>query len=283
MSEQPDSVGFAAHFLRENDRDRYLSTLVLPVAERPHVQALLAFNADVATVRDRVREPAPGEIRLQWWVDMLAGGGHGDVRRNPLADALQQAIDHYRLPTLALERLLAARRFDLYDDPMPDLATFEGYAGETTATLYQLAAMMLNDGRELASGDAAGHLGVAHALIGHLRAFGYNASRGRLFLPLAVLERNGVTEAEIFSGKTSEGVLAAYRELSSIARDHLARAAASIGELPSELRPAFAMISLLSSQLGVLERHTKEPFAPPRDLADWRKIAGLVWWNWRAG
>ena len=283
MSAQPDSASQAAHFLRDNDRDRYLATLVLPAGARGHVQALLAFNADVATIRDRVREPAPGEIRLQWWADMLAGSGHGDVRRNPLADALQAAIDRYRLPTLALERLLGARRFDLYDDPMPDLATFEGYAGETAATLYQLAAMMLNDGSELPSGDAAGHLGVAHALIGHLRAFGFNASRGRLFLPLDVLERNGVTEAEIFSGTVSEGLLAAHQEFTGLAGDHLARASAAIGELPSALRPAFAMISLLSSQLAMLERQAEEPFAPPYDSADWRKIARLVWWSWRTG
>ena len=91
-----------------------------------------------------------------------------------------------------LLRLIAARRFDLYDDPMPDLASFEGYAGETVSVLYQLAAMILNGGGPVETGDAAGHLGVAHALIGHLRAFGYNASQGRIFLPWSVFAANGV-------------------------------------------------------------------------------------------
>ena len=91
---------------------------------------------------------------------------------------------------------------------MPDLATFEGYAGETVSVLYQLAAMILNDGEPVETGDAAGHLGVAHALIGHLRAFGYNASRGRLFLPWSILAANGVHEQEIFEGRVSEGLLA---------------------------------------------------------------------------
>src|SRR5690606_40306165 len=134
----------------------------------------------------------------------------------------------------------AARRFDLYDDPMPDVLSFEGYAGETASVLYQLAAMVLNDGRELESGDAAGHLGVAHALVGHLRAFGLNASRGRLFLPLSVFAANGVTEGEIFSGTVSEGLLAAHHQLTELAREHLDKADAAIGRLPRPLRSAFA-------------------------------------------
>src|SRR5690606_36885904 len=141
-----DSFTLAAKTLRDSDRDRYLSTLVLPGDKRPAVTALLAFNADISAVRARVSNPAPGEIRLQWWNDTLTGNQHGEVRQNPLADALLDAIERFGLPNGTLLRLLGARRFDLYDDPMPDLETFEGYAGETASTLFQLAAMILNEG-----------------------------------------------------------------------------------------------------------------------------------------
>src|SRR5690606_40929035 len=109
------------------------ATLVLPPEYRGPVQALYAFSADVASIRERARDPAPGEIRLQWWADALSGAGHGNVRQNPLADALLAVIERYRLPADPLQRLIAARRFDLYGDPMPDVASFEGYAGETTS------------------------------------------------------------------------------------------------------------------------------------------------------
>lgn len=273
----------AADFLRENDRDRYFSTLVLKPGPRAAIQALYAFNADVASIRDRSREPAPGEIRLQWWADALAGEGHGAVRQNPIADALLGAIEEYRLPTGALTRLIAARRFDLYDDPMPDVRSFEGYAGETVSVLYQLAAMILNAGREVETGDAAGHLGVAHALVGHLRAFGLNASRGRLVLPLSVFTANGVTESEIFSGTASEGLLAARAQLTDMARDHLEKGATAIAHLPRPLRPAFAMTALLKAQLDAVARNNETPFSPPPDIADWRKLATLAFWTWRNG
>jgi phytoene synthase len=276
-----ESAAQAADFLRTNDRERYYATLILPEARRAAVQALFAFNADIAMVRERVSEPAPGEIRLQWWVDALEGEGHGAVRLNPLADALLDTLTELRLPKTPLVRLVEARRFDLYQDPMPDLATFEGYAGETVSVLHQLAAMILNGGAPVEAADAAGHLGVAQALVGHLRAFGYNAARGRIFLPWSILAANGVREEEIFAATISQGLLSAHQQICDLARMHLGKAVVAIAALPPRLRPAFAAVALLGGQLRRVEAGAEQAFAPPADLADWQKIAMLAWWGWR--
>jgi phytoene synthase len=278
-----DSAKLAASFLKEHDPDRYFSTLILREDVRAAVQALFAFSADVAAIPDRVSGPAPGEIRLQWWTDAFSGQGYGAVRQNPIADALLNTIDHFSLPTGPLQRLIAARRFDLYHDPMPDLPSFEGYAGETVSVLYQYAAMILNKGEPVEPGDAAGHLGVAHALIGHLRAFGYNASQGRIFLPLSVLAANGVTEGEILSGTSSEGLLAAHAQISDLAREHLDKADTAIRAIPRPLKSAFALTTILRAQLKKVEASSATPLTLPADIADWRKIAMLALWVWRHG
>ena len=278
MSEQDDYV---AGYLRESDRERYLSTLFLPVAKRPAVQALLAFAADIASIPARVREPAAGEIRLQWWIDALEGDGHGDVRQNPLAAALLDALDVARIPTGALVRLLRARRFDLFHDAMPDVVSFEGYAGETESVLFQLSAMLLIGGEEL-PGDAAGHFGVARALVGHLRAFGYNASRGRIFLPFNVFAANGGTEAAILGGKEGPELLAALGQIGDMALEHLTEGEAALAALPRDARAAFAVTALLRPQLVLLLRDLK-PFAAPPDLSDWRKLVAMGWWQLRKG
>jgi len=274
----PASARHAADMLRASDRDRYFATLVLPPATRDAVTALYAFSADVASVRDRAREAAAGEIRLQWWHDALTGEGHGAVRQNPLADALLDTVAEFGLPVAALTRLIEARRFDLYDDPMPDMPSFEGYAGETSSALYQLAAMILNRG-PVEPGDAAGHLGVAHALVGHLRAFGYNASKGRIMLPHEIFATCGVSEADIRSGRDSENLQVALTRFADLAGEHLARADAAIAALPRDLRAPFAPTALLRAQLARLTPDT--PFAPQPDLADWRKMAVLGWWKLR--
>jgi phytoene synthase len=276
-----DSFAHAAEALRAGDHDRYLSTLILPPQHRDAVTALYAFNADVAAIRDRISNPAPGEVRLQWWSDALDGQEHGAIRQNPVADALLQTIKRYNLPSGTLLRLIGARRFDLYDDPMPDLQTFEGYAGETASTLYQLAAMILNDGKMVETGDAAGHLGVAHAIVGHLRAFGYVSAQGRIMLPWSIFEANGVQEGEIFSRTDSEGLHEALSQITELAAEHLRKAEAAIKLLPSPLKPAFAPLAILRPQLSALVSRTGSPFEPLPNTADWQKIARLSWWTLR--
>ncbi len=277
-----EAAGYVASFLRDADRDRYYASLLLQEPERTAVQALYAFAADVASIRDRAREPAAGEIRLQWWADALKGEGHGSVRDNPLAAALLDAMARYQLPAGPLLRLVSARRFDLYHDPMPDVQSFEGYAGETVSVLYQLAAMVLNGGSEVETGDAAGHLGVAHALVGHLRAFGYNASTGRIFLPMNIFAANGVREGEILAGQDSEGLRAALAQVGDLAEEHLGKARAAIGAQPKPLQPAFAQIAILPRQLKQTVA-SNLPFATLPDMADWQKLAALQWWAIRAG
>lgn len=267
--------------LRELDRDRYFASLFLPRRSRAPIQALYAFSAEIAAVRERAREPAPGEIRLRWWGDALEGGGHGDVRGNPLAEALLDAIAACQLPTAPLLRLIEARRFDLYHDPMPDLASFEGYAGETVSVLYQLATMVLGGGPTEAS-DAAGHLGVAQALVGHLRAFGYNAAHGRIFLPWSILEAHAVREADVLAGRSSAGLEAARRQICELAAEHLDKAEAATRALPRVLRPAFIPGAVLRAQLRRLLA-VADPFALPPDQSDFGKLMRLArarWFGW---
>lgn len=263
--------------LRKIDRDRYFACLVLPVQHRAAVAALYAFAADVSLVGLRIREPAAGEIRLQWWADALAGNDHGGVRANPVAAALLDTVATYGLPVQPLIRLISARRFDLYQDPMPDLHSFEGYAGEVNGTLFQLAVMILNDGQTVEDGTAAGHLGVAQALVGHMRAFGFNAARGRIFLPWTVLAANGVREAELFSGTTSEGLVEAFGQFHEMARDHLERAEAGVQAVPSGSRAALAPLAVIKAQLELFARRGT-PLGPEVDLADWQKLVRLAWW-----
>ncbi|WP_245490156.1 squalene/phytoene synthase family protein, partial [Mesorhizobium sp. M2A.F.Ca.ET.015.02.1.1] len=61
--------------VRAADHDRYLSALYAPADKRGALLALYAFNAEIAGVRDRIHEPLPGEVRLQWWRDVVAADG----------------------------------------------------------------------------------------------------------------------------------------------------------------------------------------------------------------
>ncbi|MFN6984341.1 MAG: squalene/phytoene synthase family protein, partial [Rhizobium oryzihabitans] len=69
--------------LRDTDRDRYLACLLSPADKRASLAALYAFNAEIARIRDSVRDALPGEVRMQWWRDLLDGNPHGDSQSHP--------------------------------------------------------------------------------------------------------------------------------------------------------------------------------------------------------
>src|SRR4051812_14467659 len=187
----PDAFDHCETLVREGDKDRFLATLFAPQKHRRALHALYAFNLEIAKIRETAREPMPGEIRLQWWRDVLGGAGRGDVAAHPVASALRDTVVRYRLPPKALEDLIDARTFDLYDDPMPSLAELQLYAVRTSSALIGMASRILSDGKDVA-GDLAGHAGIAYAITGLLRAFPLHAARHQLYVPADVLARHHV-------------------------------------------------------------------------------------------
>ncbi|TIW66499.1 MAG: phytoene/squalene synthase family protein, partial [Mesorhizobium sp.] len=164
--------------VRASDHDRYLSALYAPADKRDALFSLYAFNAEIASVRDRIHEPLPGEVRLQWWRDVIAAENDAETG-HPIADALRATISANRLPKTAFDNMLEARIFDLYDDPMPSRTDLEGYCGETAAALIQLAAMMLDPQEAPRFADLAGRAGCAQAITGLLLLLPLYRRRGQ--------------------------------------------------------------------------------------------------------
>ena len=139
-AEGEQAAEFCAELVRNHDFARYASTLFVPADQRRALLAIYAFNVEISRVREVVSQPLPGEIRLQWWTDMLAGEGHGGVEGNPVAAELNLAIRKCGLPVERLSRLVNEHQFDLYNDPMPTMAALEGYLHDTSSALFSLGA-----------------------------------------------------------------------------------------------------------------------------------------------
>src|SRR5437588_8443923 len=143
----------AAHceaLVRAADKDRFLAALFARAEHRPALHALYAFNVEITRVRELVREPLAGEIRLQWWTDALGGEARGEVQANPVAAALLATLARYRLPAEPVAQLIEAHRFDLYDEPMATLADLEAYARKSASVLIELAASIPGGGTGIA-------------------------------------------------------------------------------------------------------------------------------------
>jgi phytoene synthase len=262
---QDDAVAAA---LREADPDRHLATLYAPEQKRPALQALYAFDAEVGALRERVREPMAGEIRLQWWRDALALPA-GELTGSPLADALRAAVVQFHLPAAALDRLIEARIFDLYDDPMPDRTTLEGYLGETRSAVIQLAMQVLDAGAAQGFSDAAGHGGCALGIAEIVRSLPAHRRRGQCLVPTDLLAAAGTSREALLQGEASAG--AAIAAMVALGREHLSRFREAARGLPQSLRPAFLPLAAVAPVLNKTERLGAAALETPARLSPLRR------------
>lgn len=272
----PSNFDYCAALVREADRDRYLATLFAPADKRDALFALYALNAEIARVRDVAREPMPGEIRLQWWREVLEGERAGEAAAHPVAAALLATLERHGFVATPLIELIDAHGFDLCDEPMANLGALELYCIRTQSPVFAMAAGILG-GRtpppQLATMDAA----IAAAFGGVLSGLGRHAARRQLFLPLDVLERHGVAPESVFAGQGGAPLAAALAELRALARRHLAAAQTALQAAPAPLWPAFLPLATLGPTLRAMERRDADPYRV-KPLSPLRR----QWLIWRA-
>lgn len=255
--------------LRRQDTDRYLSVLYAPENKRPALFALYAFNVEIASVRDRIREALPGEIRLQWWRDVLAAGTVEAGQGHPLATALVEAILAHRLPVSAFDNMLEARIFDLYNDPMPSRTDLEGYCGETASALIQLAALVLDPTAAPNSAEQAGHAGCAQAIAGILRLLPLHRARGQCYIPADMLAAVGTTPEAFVAGRDEAAAGRAIEAMVALGREHW-RAFERGAPISSDVWPAFQPASLTPMYLDAAARAGLGTLTEPVRVAEWR-------------
>jgi len=267
-----DAFAYCAALVRSTDRDHFIASLFVPAERRGALHALYAFSAEIARVRDVAHTALPGEIRLQWWTDVVNRERDGEANANPVAAALLATMERYHLGRDVLLDLIEARRFDLYEDTMRTLDDLEAYLRRTSSSLISLAALILAGGEFEAVATPAG---IASGLAQILRAFPIHVARRQLYLPTEILERHQVRLHDVFAGRSSPGLVAAFAELRDIARRHLAKAGQELKALPREGTPALLPLAVVRPWLDRSER--SDPFAPI-ELAPWRR----QWLIWRA-
>ena len=271
-----EAAGFCAELVRTHDFPRYASTLFVPAEQRRALVALYAFNVEISRVHEQVSQPLPGEMRLQWWTDMLAGTDHGGVEGNPVAAELMLAIRTWRLPVERLSRLIDEHQFDLYNDPMPTMAALEGYINDTSSALFSLGAGIVGRPSE-AVDHLARHAGLAQGIAQVIAALPLDASRRQLFVPQQVLESHGCGIEEVFAGKQTPKLRAALDQLLGEARGHLKTAYTLLADVPPQVRPVFLPLAMVERALQRMSRADNDPFMP-QTTSRFRTL----WTLWRA-
>ncbi len=259
------------------DRDRYLTSLLAPPAHHPDLWALYAFNVEIATVREQVSEPQIGEIRLQWWADAVRSVYARAPQEHPVAQSLARTIRRADLPQHAFINMIEARRFDLYDDPMLTMNDLEGYLGETSSMLMQLAARVLCGDAAYELAELSGYAGVAYGLTGLIRSLPIHCARGQCYLPLDMLARSELTPAHVLSRQRSDACDLVLSKLRHKAAARLQEARALQHKVPVAALAAYWPASIAEMHLTRMAKSNANRLKTASEVSQLRCQLKLLW------
>ncbi len=169
------TIDACAALVERGDPDRFAAVMAAPVADRARLWPLYAFNLEVARAPWVTKEPMIAEMRLQWWRDVVAEPA---PRAHEVAGPLYDLIRTTGLPVAVLDRMAAARRWDVYRDAFADRSAFDAYLMDTSGGLMWLAALALGAPPEAEA--QVRDLGWATGLANFLRAVPDLEARGRV-------------------------------------------------------------------------------------------------------
>ena len=249
-----------------------------PLPARAHLHALTAFNYEVGRLREIVRDPLAGEMRLTWWREALEGE-RASRAGHPVAEALLDTIAKFRAADGPVREpsggapVRSLRRSDA--EPS---AISRAIAARLRRRCSSSPRLILGEGRDAGAADASGHAGVAYAIAGLLRALPLTSARGQVYLPRDVLERHGASPEDVRARRGGAGLAAALRELCAAARGHLAESGGAHRRTAENDRARLCAAGGGPVYLARLERTAEAPFGAIVEVPQWRRQWAL--WRW---
>jgi phytoene/squalene synthetase len=247
------TIAACAALVERGDPDRFLAVMAAPVHVRAQLLPLYAFNLEVARAPWVTEEPLIAEMRLQWWRDVVENAASGAARAHEVAGPLHDLIRDFGLPVEVMDRLIAARRWDIHRAPHDSAKALEDYLEDTGAGLMWLAA------RALGAPDMAEvpvrAFGWASAAAGYLRAVPELVSRGRQPLP---------------DGVTAKG-------LAEMGLERLKTARAARKTVPRGVAPALLAGWQTEELLRLAKADPDRVTAGELRLSEFSRRGGLVW------
>lgn len=173
----------------------YYAFLFLPPPRRAAITAFYAFCREVDDVVDEVQDPAVAASKLQWWRREVAQAFAGQPS-HPVTKALMPCTAGFGITAAHLNAVIDGCQIDLEQTRFLDYAGLAHYCHLVAGVVGEVAAGIF--GRSSDATLAYAHtLGRAMQLTNIIRDVGDDARRGRIYLPVAELQRFDVKAAEI--------------------------------------------------------------------------------------
>ncbi len=256
-SDADPAVETSDDLVRRVDEDRWLTARFAEPPVRKRLSDFYAVVYEIARIPESVREPALGDIRLQWWRDAVeeiyAGRG---VARFPAAEGLGALVRETSLERALLDQLIDARGKDLEERPFETWPELESYIDATAGAVMQLAAKvcapdLVQTPQHIALFRNAGRVWGYTGLVRSLASWN---ERRRTFFPQKLLDHVHLTPNDLFASATTHATSSACRAvLERAVHCHKEVRRLSYGA-PKEFFPAYGYVALVSDYMRALDR-----------------------------
>ncbi|GII81788.1 phytoene synthase [Sphaerisporangium rufum] len=220
-------------------RSYYLATRLLPAWKRRHVHALYGFARYADEIVDSFGMTGDRRTALDRLTDRTAAALAGEPVDDPVLPAFAHTVRSFGIDHRDVTSFLASMRADLTVDRYQDYDELLGYMDGSAAVIGTMMLPVLEPlpGHEAPAREPARQLGLAFQLTNFLRDVAEDLARGRVYLPLADLEKFGVTVEDLARPAAGPAVRELLAFEADRARDHYRRALAGIDLLVPSSRP----------------------------------------------
>ena len=209
-----------------------VGSLILPRRLRKPIHAIYAYArtaddiADEGDADDAARLQGLAELRAG--LDAIAGGGE---LADPMMQRLQQqAIAPFQMPMQPFYDLLSAFEQDVVKKRYQTFGELVDYSRRSANPVGRMLLHLYgeHDSRSLAQSDG---ICTALQLINFWQDISVDVPRGRYYLPVALLAKYGISQAEVQSLQDSPALRQVLAECCTLARQLMLRARALPGRI----------------------------------------------------
>lgn len=181
----------------------YYAFLFLPPRRRAAITAFYAFCREVDDVVDEVADPSVAAAKLAWWRGEVAQAYAGSPS-HPVTRALMPLAAEFDIRAAHLLAVVEGCETDLTQTRFLDYPALQRYCHLVAGVVGEVAANIFGRTQD-STLQYAHRLGLAMQLTNIIRDVGDDARRGRIYLPVAELQRFDVKAHELLKREAPWG------------------------------------------------------------------------------
>ena len=279
------AIGVCRDLTRAHSKTFYLGSRFFPALERQAVWAVYAACRSGDDIADEL-EATQARVQLEAWWNGIRGVYERPTQQavDPLFQSLHWAVSQYPIPLSAFQELYLGLQMDLENHQYTTLTDLELYCRRVAGVVGWLIAPICGYSGGEKTLEQALMLGKAMQLTNILRDVGEDRVRGRLYLPLELRFKHGVTDPMLEKGVVTPQYRALMLELSALARSWYKAGEAGIPRLKGSGRLAVLVAArAYEGILDSLERNDFDNFSKRAYVSGRKKLLLIpqAWWTLR--